>query len=170
MSSSAAVRPRVVDLGAQPYVFVRDTVAMTGIPRIADRLPEVVMELAAQGVGVGGAPFFRYRLIDMPDRLEMEAGVPVDSTEGLRLVGDLRAGLLPAGRYAARRHHGHPDGLAAATADLLAWAEREGLRWDSEPTPDGERWGCRLERYLTDPRIQPDMSRWETELSFRLAD
>jgi hypothetical protein len=170
MSSPAPARPRVVDLAAQPYVFVPDTVSMTEIPRIADRLPGIVMELAAQGVGLGGAPFFRYLLIDMPDRLDMQAGVPVDSTEGLRLVGGLRAGLLPAGRYATRRHHGHPAGLQAATADLLAWAEREGLRWDSEPTPDGERWGCRLERYLTDPASQPDMARWETELSFRLAD
>jgi hypothetical protein len=170
MSSPAPARPRVVDLAAQPYVFVHDTVSMTEIPRIADRLPGIVMELAAQGVGLGGAPFFRYLLIDMPDRLDMQAGVPVDSTEGLRLVDGLRAGLLPAGRYATRRHHGHPAGLQAATADLLAWAEREGLRWDSEPTPDGERWGCRLERYLTDPGCQPDMARWETELSFRLAD
>jgi hypothetical protein len=169
MSSPAPARPRVVDLAAQPYVFVRDTVSMTGIPRIADRLPAVVMELAAQGVGVGGAPFFRYLLIDMPDRLDMEAGVPVDSTEGVALVGDLQAGLLPAGRYATRRHHGHPAGLQAATADLLAWGEHEGLRWDREATPEGERWGCRLERYLTDPRIQPDMAEWETELSFRLA-
>jgi GyrI-like small molecule binding domain len=170
MSSPAPARPRVVDLAAQPYVFVHDTVSMAEIPRIADRLPGIIMELAAQGVGIGGAPFFRYLLIDMPGRLDMEAGVPVDSTEGLRLAGDLRAGLLPAGRYATWQHHGRPAGLEAATADLLAWAEREGLRWDSEPTPEGERWGCRLERYLTDPRIQPDMAQWETELSFRLAD
>jgi hypothetical protein len=159
-----------VDLAVQPYVFVRDTVPMSGIGRIADRLPGVVMRLAEQGVGVGGAPFFRYLVIDMPDRLEMEAGVPVDSTEGIELGGDLRAGLLPAGRYATCRHHGHPDGLEVATADLLAWADREGLGWDRVDTPDGELWGCRLERYLTDPRVQPDTGQWETELSFRLAD
>jgi effector-binding domain-containing protein len=170
MSSPAPARPRVIDQAAQPYVYVRDTIAMTEFPRIADRLPEMIMELAGQGVGVGGAPFFRYLLIDMPDRLDVEAGVPVDSTDGLRLPGDLRAGLLPAGRYATQRHHGHPAGLEAATAGLLAWAEREGLRFDREPTPDGERWGCRLERYLTDPGVQPDMAEWDTELSFRLAD
>jgi hypothetical protein len=168
MSSSAPARPQVVDLAAQPYVFVRDTVPMAELSRIADRLPWVVLQLAEQGVGVGGAPFFRYLVIDMPDRLEVEAGVPVDSTDGIHLVDDLRAGLLPAGRYATRLHHGHPAGLEAATADLLAWAEGEDLRWDRVATPDGELWGCRLERYLTDPRVQPDMGAWETELAFRL--
>jgi hypothetical protein len=41
--------------------------------------------------------------------------------------------------------------------------------WDSEPSPDGERWGCRLESYLTDPRTEPDMHRWTVELAVRLA-
>jgi hypothetical protein len=38
------------------------------------------------------------------------------------------------------------------------------------PGEGGERWGCRLENYLTDPRQEPDMSKWVTQLAFRLAD
>jgi hypothetical protein len=34
---------------------------------------------------------------------------------------------------------------------------------------DGDRWGSRLEFYLTDPREEP-MSKWVTQLAFRLAD
>jgi hypothetical protein len=37
------------------------------------------------------------------------------------------------------------------------------------PSPEGERWGGRLEIYLTDPRDEPDMSKWETLLAVRLA-
>jgi len=33
----------------------------------------------------------------------------------------------------------------------------------------GERWGSRLEIYLTDPDREPDMSKWATQLAFRLA-
>jgi hypothetical protein len=40
------------------------------------------------------------------------------------------------------------------------------LVWDSAPVPTGERWGCRLETYLTD---SPDMDTSDTELAFRLA-
>jgi hypothetical protein len=36
-------------------------------------------------------------------------------------------------------------------------------------SPEGERWGCRLEIYRTDPQAEPDMTKWETELAFRLA-
>jgi hypothetical protein len=35
---------------------------------------------------------------------------------------------------------------------------------------EGERWGARVETYLTDPEVEPDMSKWVTELAFRLAD
>ena len=34
----------------------------------------------------------------------------------------------------------------------------------------GDRWGSRLEIHLTDPRQEPDMSKWQTQLAFRLAD
>ena len=54
-------------------------------------------------------------------------------------------------------------------AELLAWAEREGLRFAKEDTPSGELWECRLEVYSTDPAVEPDMNKWETTLLFKLA-
>jgi hypothetical protein len=44
------------------------------------------------------------------------------------------------------------------------------LTWDVRQAPNGERWGARLEIYETDPVIEPDMSKWTTQLAFRLAD
>jgi effector-binding domain-containing protein len=79
-------------------------------------------------------------------------------------------GVLPAGRYAEVLHVGHPDGLAEATRALLDWADGEGLTFDVTADGDGERWGCRLENYLTDPAEEPDMTKWHTQLAFRLAD
>jgi effector-binding domain-containing protein len=89
-----------------------------------------------------------------------------------RSEGDARvqAGVLPAGRYVTALHVGHPSTLIAATAALLDWAKTKGLTWDVTPSPDGDRWGCRLELYLTDPRAEPDMNKWETQLAFRLRD
>ena len=79
------------------------------------------------------------------------------------------AGLLPAGRYAVVRHTGPFSQLAGATRDLLDWAAARGLAWDRTESPAGERWGCRLEVYLTNPAVEPDPGKWETELAFRLA-
>jgi hypothetical protein len=67
------------------------------------------------------------------------------------------------------RHVGAPETLAGATASLLDWAANEGLIFDVSRSAEGERWGCRLEIFLTDPRDEPDMSKWETQLAFRLA-
>lgn len=65
---------------------------------------------------------------------------------------------------------GHPDGLLAATRTLLEWADGQGRRTGAGVGRHFySRWrpvGARLEIYKTDG---PDMSKWETELAFRLA-
>jgi effector-binding domain-containing protein len=124
--------------------------------------------LSARGLAPAGPPFFRYRRIDLPRQLEVEPGVPL----GERIAGDgnVVTGVLPAGRYAEVMYVGQPDGLVDATRALLDWADGEGLTWDMTEHDDGEWWGCRLENYLTDPAGEPDMTKWETLLAFRLAD
>ena len=104
-----------------------------------------------RGIAPAGPPFWRYLTIEMPDRLEIECGVPV----GAAVAGDDRvlAGELPAGRYATVLHVGHPDDLVETTGELLDWADREGLALDA--SPDQRSWGCRLEEYLTDPEERP---------------
>lgn len=160
--------PRIVERAEQPYVAVSGRVTMQTIGAIADRLPEVFAWLGARGLEPAGAPFFKYDLIDMERQLEVEAGVPVAAAAAGD--GEVVAGVLPAGRYASLTHVGHPDELVEATTALLDWAAQQGLAWDMNETPEGQRWGCRLEVYKTDPAEQPDMSKWETELLFRLAD
>jgi hypothetical protein len=59
---------------------------------------------------------------------------------------------------------------ASVTAELLDWAAVRGLTWDVSPSMRGDRWGCRLEILHSDPASEPDMSKWVTELAFRLAD
>ena len=59
-------------------------------------------------------------------------------------------------------------GLVGPTAFLLKWAEEHNLTWDVTQTPEGERWGARLEIYETDPATEPDLNKWTTQLAFRL--
>jgi GyrI-like small molecule binding protein len=120
----------------------------------------------SQGVQPAGQPFCKYNVIDMDRQLEVEAGFPVAApvTSEDRVL----AAVLPAGRYAALWHTGHPDGLVGATQALLDWAAQQDLAWDVTSAPEGERWGCRLETYHDEPG--QDMNEWETELAFKLAD
>ena len=163
-----AAEPEITQRAAQPYAGISDWVTMATIGSVADRIPEIFGWLGARGIAPAGPPFFRYHIIDMARQLQVEVGVPVASVvEG---DGDIRAGALPAGRFAVMTHTGTPDTLVAATAELLAWAAARGLAWDVSRTDEGEKWGCRVEFYLTNPAEQPDASQWQTELAFRLAD
>jgi effector-binding domain-containing protein len=161
--------PEIVELPERPYAAIAASVTMetlgTAVPPLNQ---EVFAWLGQQGVPPAGPPFWKYNVIDMDRRLEVEAGVPLAEP----VPGDDRvlAAVLPAGRYATLRHVGHPDTLMAATAALLDWAAAKGLKWDMSPSPGGERWGCRLEVYHSDPANEPDMTKWVTELAFRLAD
>lgn len=165
-----STEPTIVERPAQPYAAITAHVTMQNIGQVVPPLNgEVFGWIAAHGAQPsGGPPFWKYNVIDMARGLEVEAGV----TTKQAVDGDERvhAGVLPAGRYATLRHVGHPSTLMDATARLLRWADERGLRWDVSQTSEGERWGCRLELYLTDPAEQPDMNAWETELAFRLAD
>ena len=67
---------------------------------------------------------------------------------------------------------GHPAGSGGPSV-LPQRPERPpweyGLRFAKEDTPAGEVWDSRLEVYSTDPAVEPDMTKWETTLLFKLA-
>jgi effector-binding domain-containing protein len=160
--------PTVVDRSDQHYVAI----TMTVPPRqLGEMLPPLIPELfdwlADHGVQPAGPAFWKYNVIDMATALEVEVGVPVDQPP----AGDnrVKSGTLPGGRYVVASHVGHPDTLESATADLLAWADANGLAWDVRTVDGEERWTARLEEYLNGPDDQPDMNKWETNLVFRLA-
>jgi effector-binding domain-containing protein len=123
--------------------------------------------LRQHGIAPAGAPFIRYRVIDMSAQLDIELGVPVARA----VSGDdrIRADELPAGRYATLIYADVRRGIEANAA-LLEWGARQGLVWDSWTAENGEAFGARLESYLTDPQDEPDLAKWETEVAIRLAD
>jgi effector-binding domain-containing protein len=160
--------PEIVTRAEQPYVAITGHVTMAEIGPFARRTGEVFGWLGARGLAPDGPPFLKYNVIDMARQLEIETGVPVAApVDG---GGEIISGVLPAGRYATVTHVGHPSELMGVTGALLDWAAGQGLTWDVSPDADGERWGSRLEFYLTDPGEEPDMSKWATQLAFRLAD
>jgi hypothetical protein len=147
--------PEIVTRAAQPYAAVRARVTMADLGTLGSRFGEVFAWLAARGLEPAGAPFWRYNVIDMARKLAVDVAVPVAAA----VDGD--------------DHVVHPSELYGVTGSLFDWAAAQGLTWDMSPGDEGEegeRWGARVETYLTDPEVEPDMSKWVTELAFRLAD
>lgn len=153
-----------------PTVGITESVTMTTFAKVADRIPEIVGWLAERGTQPAGPLFFRYHVIDMAAELVVEAGFPVPDDAALTSAGDVTVSAIPAGQYVTTVFHGHPDGLIDVTGELLKWAAAEGLTFDRHDTDAGDAWAGRFEFYLTDPREQPDMAEWDTELAFKLAD
>jgi effector-binding domain-containing protein len=90
----------------------------------------------------------------MERELEIDLAVPVAA--GVSGDERVRTDTLPAGRYATLVHVGPYGGLRGAHAALQAWCAERGIAWAE-----------RVETYVTDPRRQPDSSKWETEVAFR---
>jgi effector-binding domain-containing protein len=153
---------------AQPTIGIRTRVTMAEMGKV---LPPMFGEIAdwlqKKGVTPSGAPFFRYLVIDMEKYLEMEVGFPV--TSALPGEGRIQPGVLPAGRYATLLHAGPYENLMPATAGLLAWAEKNGISWQTSTRGQDVVWSARLEFYVSDPS-ETDSQKLLTELAFLTVD
>jgi effector-binding domain-containing protein len=159
--------PKIVERTEQPYVAVKSVVKMDEIgPTAGKLLGEVFGWLSGHGLTPAGAPFFRYNVVDMERGLEIEFALPTAA----QAAGDDRvlAGVLPAGRYASLIHLGPYEQLYDANAALGDWIKEQGLTVDVAKSPEGDRFGCRLEIYLNDPGVEKDPAKWETEVAFKL--
>lgn len=161
--------PKIVERTAQPYAFVRRTIGMNDITRIADKMTsEFFSQLGTLGIALTGAPFFKYSCFHNDGKIDLEWGAPVPAGT----IGDdlIVTGTLPGGRYVSAMHTGPFNGLREATAKVLKWAEDRDLEFDTAETHNSVTFACRLEVYLTDPRTEPDSRKWQTEITMRLAD
>jgi len=159
--------PKIVERAAQPYVAMRRTVKIPFGDTVDTTMPKLWKWIGDHRVEPIGPPFFKYNVIDMANGLEIEFGAPVAVAP--KADDDIVSGILPAGRYASLIYHGHYDGLMEATGALLGWADRNGHKFDMQPTPKGDKFACRLEIYPNDPREVPNPDDWETILAFKLA-
>src|SRR3984885_16262320 len=147
---------------------IRAQVTMQELGKVLPPLcGEVYGWLGSKGSKPTGAPLWRYHVINMAAKLEIDVAVPVAGAA----IGDNRiiADILPAGHYATLIYTGPYEGLRQATTDLLAWAEKKGIVWDKQPAgPKSEAWPARVENYLTDPTKESAPAKCETELALKL--
>ena len=153
---------------AQPdrhCVGIRLITPFRGMFAVRDRLMEELHHWVDEQAIAYGHTFFRLHVVDMDGPMDIEVGVITD--EAVPGQGRIRAAVLPAGRYASLTYVNHGR---RANGRLRDWIEEQGLTLDCTPSPEGERFGCRYEAYLTDPRTERMKTRWRTELAIRLAD
>jgi effector-binding domain-containing protein len=145
----------VVEVEHQRVAFVRRVVSMVEMRDFFDMVFGAVSEaVAASGGTIAGPPFGWYH--GMPaETVDVAAGFPVvgiepGAVDGTEVVVDDRTG----GRAVVALHVGPFEALADSYGQVMSWMGERGL----EPRED--MW----EEYLTDPRAEPDASRWQTRL------
>lgn len=164
-----ANQPQIVVWPHRAYAFIAHRLPLADVGRAAaDGFASIDAWLQRRRIVSAGAPFLRYRRIDMTGTLDIETGIPVESAG----VADAALGFdrIPAGRYARLLWPGPYDGLVAGNAELIAWGGREGVHWDMAPGPGGDRFEARLETFLVGPAQEPDPAQWLTEIAIRIAD
>lgn len=157
--------PAVEERDEIPTLGIRLVTPFRGMLKVRDELlDELDGWVVAEGIDVGPA-FLRLHVIDMDGPMDIEVGVLARSAH----VGDerVRPGSIQRGRYATLRFRDH---ALRANKLLIGWARDRGLTFDRADVPEGDRFACRYEAYLTDRASEPRRTRWETELAIRLAD
>src|SRR5262245_48005527 len=153
--------PRLVYRPEIHYLGLRVVTPFRGMLAKRDELLRELIEWPHLKQVADAGPFFlRLIVIDMDGDMEIEVGAITPHAE----EGDDRvsAGVLPAGNYATLTYRDH---AMRANKALLDWAAAEGVALDRDNDPRGDRFACRYEAYLTDPRTQPRKTKWEVQLN-----
>lgn len=160
--------PQVIERDAEPYLAIRASGRMTHLPQFAPPLfPRLHEWMAAKGV-TGKAGCFRYLSFTKDGTVEMEVATTVDHpVDG---EGEIVAGELPAGRYAAATYSGPYDRLHDAFLMLEGWLGGRGLTPDGSYEARGERPACQAEIYRVSPMDSQNPADWRTDLLLKLAD
>ena len=168
-----SVQPKIEERAAQPYVGITRRVT-EGVPAVVDTaFPALFAWLGEHGVEPAGPPFIRTREVDTRgEPLELDVAVPVAAP--VETDGDVRADVLPAGRYLTLLHVGPyrsetATDLGDARDALLRHAHERGIVY-SRPTERGALVPCGVEHFRVGPVDTRDHTTWETEIAYLIAD
>ena len=114
-------------------------------------LPEVMVYLNKIGAQTVSAPFSRYHSFD-PAAIDFESGMFV--AEPIEPSDRVKASTLPACTAAVAWHVGPYDQLGGSYERVNKWVAENGYE------PAGAPW----EIYWTDPGMEPDPTKWRTQL------
>ena len=144
------IENRVLEEQQTAAMFARLPVDAIG-PWLAEAFRDIAAYLSKYGVGPVGMPYARYHRLD-DGRFEIEAGFPASTP--VPGEGQVEPSELPGGTVAVAIHVGPYDAMGPTYEALASWVR------DSGAEPMGDAW----EVYFSDPAVEPDPSRWRTEI------
>jgi effector-binding domain-containing protein len=145
--------PQIVKTEEQTAAVIRLTIPRSDIQSaMGPAIREVMSTIAAQGLAPLGPVFAHYFRMD-PKTFDFEVGVPV--AKGVKPVGRVKPGKLPAAEVARTVYRGPYEGLYSAWAEFEKWIAAKKLGTAKN------LWEC----YVVGPESGPDAKKWKTELN-----
>lgn len=140
------------ELEPQSIVSITETIKVREIPKTFPKLiMEIMKFLNKENNEPIGAPLAIFTDWDNGQG-KIEAGFPV--RKAIKTTGKIVNGELPSGKAAYVLYKGHIRNIAPVYKIMKEWIMKEGYSYSNI-------W---WEVYLTDPHVEPDMSKWETEV------
>jgi effector-binding domain-containing protein len=159
-------KPKIDTRPKQVYMGIRSIAPFKGMSKVIGNIAEKVNSWVDENkVKTAGPPFLRFHVIDMRGFMDISFGFPM--RKALPDDGDIKADVIPAGRYASLIYSG---GGVSANRALIEWVRAQGMDFDRWDTEQGDNFSGRYETYLTDPKIEPRKSKWKIEVAIKLAD
>ena len=159
-------KPKIEKRPKLTYMGMRAIAPFKGMSKEIRKLAnEVNAWVAEKKIKTAGPPFLRYHVIDMRGSMDISFCVPVK--KALPDDGNIKADVVPAGKYASLIYSG--GGIAGNRA-LIEWVRAQGLDFDRWDTEQGDNFRGRYETFLTDPKVEPRRSKWQIEVAIKLMD
>lgn len=161
MGNSPAIESR----GERAYIARRVVMPLRDFgAHIPVLMGELCNWMEQHNVTPSGAMFLRFHTIDMPERIDVEAALPVDDTP---IAEDaISTGTVPAGRYATLIYTG-VENAVAQNRRLIEWIAAQGEAMDYERRDDGDHFAARIETLMSDPEDLPAQSQWQIAIKLR---
>jgi effector-binding domain-containing protein len=159
-------KPKLEHRQEQYYVAIRTAVPIPFGKYLPPLWEEVNRWIKGTQIISHGPAIIRYLTTDMSKKLDIDVGFTIDKA----ISGDSRLTVdaLPTGQYATLLYTGpyKGKGIIKATVALLDWAKENNIVWNTTIMDNTEWWYGRTEFYLTDPDLEPDTKKYQTELAF----
>lgn len=150
--------PKIKFKEEQYYAAIAKKLLRKDIPEeLPPLIPKITSWLKNKAIKPTGPPLFHYLQMEGED-LEVEVGIPVPGN----IDGDenIRIGKFPAGTYAEATHMGNYSELYKFHEQLQKWQMEKGI----------ETIGNCIEYYPTDPTLEPDPQKWQTDVVIRVKE
>ncbi len=155
MANNIKIESTVVQ--ASNYLSVHDTTTMNNISQqLGADYGLIQQAMAKQKLNMAGYPFAFYFNAPQNNKVEMEPGLPVDKPG--KNDGRVKAGTLLAGNSVVAHYFGSYTDVGKAHSTIDQWLIANNKKSVGPP------W----EVYITDPMVEKDTAKWQTDVYYRI--